>query len=211
MLFQTFVAASFVSSCLFLGFFPSVEYSGGNGILHWVKVQWLTWPVWDFPLLPLTKSFVVLAVCFGSLSCCIMKLLPMSLNAFFCKRPVRIYTEKQILSFSKLFHHFGRGQSWSHQSKPFVADHCTSLQNPVWPSDSFCRWVVCILWYGFRSSSLGVSLEQWIVIPSPCPVEVGSDDSGVREETLETSWKSWNSELESHIHLLIWNSSVFGI
>ena len=55
-------------------------------------------------------------------------------------------------------------------SRTLVAHLCTSLQIPIWPSDSYYWWVVCILWYGLCISAL---FRQWIVISShPCTVEV---------------------------------------
>lgn len=35
--------------------------------------------------------------------------------------------------------------------------------------------MVCILWFGLHIPALEVFIEQVIVIPSPCPVQVAGD------------------------------------
>ena len=83
MLSQAFTAASFC--CLFRGVFPfnllrrwnaySIGLRSGDGLRQSKTFHFFT----------LMKSFVVLAVCIGSLSCCMMKCLPKSLDAFLRK------------------------------------------------------------------------------------------------------------------------------
>lgn len=64
---------------------------GGNACIIGLKSgDWLCQSkiLYFFPLM---KSFVLLAVCFGSLSCCMMNFLPVRLNVFHCKLAERMF------------------------------------------------------------------------------------------------------------------------
>ena len=102
MLFLAFTAAPF-GCYLFRGSFHFSLLQEVKCMLNWVKAWWLNWLKWSqtFHFLSLIKFSVVLAVCFESLSCCMMKFLPISLDVFFHKQNVFC----RLLNSSCCYHH----------------------------------------------------------------------------------------------------------
>lgn len=127
-----------------------------------------------FHLFPLITSFVVFSVCFGSLSCCIMKL-PCSSKCFTfwicCVATVisyiiskgkwaccRAVMQAQSMTLSPpcfidklmydcMFRIMSRYALPPHWSFHHFGKHSKTFVAPIWPSSSYCWWVFC---YGFN-------------------------------------------------------------
>lgn len=51
----------------------------------------------------------------------------------------------------------------------WIPSLCISLCIPIWPSDIYCWWMVCVLGYGIYTSALKFFFERRILRPSPLP------------------------------------------